>query len=593
MSNGTHDHQHGAKTLPGESALRIVGDTEKLIATARSWLEHDPDPETRDELTELVDQASAGSASAMAEIKQRFATRLEFGTAGMRGSLGAGTNRMNRVVVAQAAIGVSRWLTESHGTPRTQVIIGFDGRKNSAIFAKDTAELLAGSGIHAVLLPHCAPTPVLAFAVRYLEADAGIMITASHNPAGDNGFKLYLGNADAGSQIVSPTDAQITAHIVDAALEPISTYPRSTQYEVASDDVESAYVAATAGVATTRHDRTRVTFCYTALHGVGWHTAEATFRRAGFSRPVVVAEQRDPDPRFPTVTYPNPEEAGTLDRAFATAQRTNVDVVIAHDPDADRLALGIKDPASSSGYRQLTGNEVGGLLGWRAAELASRSVAARREPATLACSIVSSPALAAVADHYNLRFVQTLPGFKWLSRQPGLIFGYEEALGYLVNPETVRDKDGISAAVAILDLANELAGQGRTLADRLDEFANLFGVFVSTQLSVRVSELSRIDAIMSRLRSAPPGQLGGCTVERVEDFEHGWGDLSPTNMVRIVLSHGSRVMVRPSGTEPKLKIYVDVTCSEGTVSQRYTHAHAQASALSEALREFSEPETRR
>ncbi|MGN6426846.1 MAG: phospho-sugar mutase [Leifsonia sp.] len=561
-----------------------MSDTEQVIADARAWLAQDPDPETRQELESLIVAAESGSAEAVADLHSRFDTRLAFGTAGLRGEIAAGPNRMNRVLVAQAAAGFARWLLEhaEGGTP--SVVIGYDGRKNSDVFARDTAELMAGAGVRAVLLPRLLPTPVLAFAVRHLDVSAGVMVTASHNPPNDNGYKVYLGGADNGSQIVSPTDAEIAAHILEVAQGSVADLPRSEQYEVAGEDVERAYIDATAAVATTTAPRDAVSFAYTAMHGVGWRTAQAVFQAAGFAEPTVVVAQRDPDPAFPTVAFPNPEEPGAMDLAFATAREAGVDLIIANDPDADRLAVAIPDPASADGYRRLSGNEVGALLGWRAAELATATAGDAAPSGALACSVVSSPALAAVAAAYHLDFADTLTGFKWVSRAPGLIYGYEEALGYLVNPGTVRDKDGISAATALLDLVNTLAAEGRTLADQLDAFAERFGFFASDQISIRVTDLSRIGEIMSALRSAPPARLGEVAVERIDDLSDGFEGLPPSDVLRIRLADGSRVMVRPSGTEPKLKIYIDASSDDGTVAERRATATARVAALADAMR---------
>ena len=562
-------------------------DTPRLLEDARAWLAQDPDPETRAELDSLIVAAEAGSAEAVDDLHARFDTRLEFGTAGLRGEIAAGPNRMNRVLVSQAAAGFARWLLAHAEGEQPSVVIGYDGRKNSDVFARDTAELMAGAGVRAVLLPRLLPTPVLAFAVRHLGVSAGVMVTASHNPPRDNGYKVYLGGENHGSQIVSPTDAEIEAHILEVARGSIGDLPRSEQFEIASGDVEAAYIEATAAVATTTAPRDAVTFAYTAMHGVGWRTAEAVFERVGFSTPVVVAEQRDPDPDFPTVSFPNPEEPGAMDLSYATGREAGVDLIIANDPDADRLAVAIPDD-SADGFRRLSGNEVGALLGWRAADLAERTSTAGAAFGALACSVVSSPALAAIAAAYHLDFADTLTGFKWVSRAPGLIYGFEEALGYLVNPQTIRDKDGISAATAFLDLANELAASGRTIADHLDAFAERFGYFASDQISIRVTDLSRIGEIMAALRSTPPSRLGEVAVDHIDDLRDGFGALPPSDVLRIVLSDGSRVMVRPSGTEPKLKIYIDASSDEGDLLTRRATATARVAALAAAMRALTE-----
>lgn len=559
-------------------------DTPQLLAEARAWLAQDPDPETRDELETLIVAAEAGSEDAVADLHSRFDERLAFGTAGLRGAIAAGPNRMNRVLVAQAAAGFARWLLEHADGSTPSVVIGYDGRKNSDVFARDTAELMAGAGIRAILLPRLLPTPVLAFAVRHLDASAGVMVTASHNPPNDNGYKVYLGGENHGSQIVSPVDAEIAAHILEVAKGSVADLPRSDRYEVAPDDVEQAYIEATVAVASTDAPRDAVSFVYTAMHGVGWRTAREVFSRAGFAEPVPVAAQIDPDPAFPTVAFPNPEEPGAMDLSFETARAAAADLVVANDPDADRLAVAIPDPSAADGYRRLSGNEVGALLGWRAAELASERAGERGPSGTLACSIVSSPALAAVARAYRLDFSDTLTGFKWVSRAPGLIYGYEEALGYLVNPDTVRDKDGISAAVAFLDLANALAADGVTVAQQLDRFAERFGFFASDQISLRVTDLSRIGEIMAALRATPPSHLGDVRVAQIDDLRDGFGGLPPSDVLRILLEDGSRVMVRPSGTEPKLKIYIDASSDEGSVEERRATATSRVAALAEAMR---------
>ncbi|QDZ16999.1 phospho-sugar mutase [Humibacter ginsenosidimutans] len=562
----------------------------EVVAAARAWIPDDPDAETRAELQAIVDEAVAGSGEAVADLHSRFDTRLAFGTAGLRGEIAAGPNRMNRVLVAQAAAGLAAYLVEqaaeSGVTP--SVVIGYDGRTNSQVFARDTAEVMAGAGVRAVLLPRLLPTPVLAFAVRHLKASAGVMVTASHNPARDNGYKVYLGGADEGSQIVPPADGLIAAHIDEVARGAVSDLPRSDDYEIAEESLVDAYVAATAAVA--GHGTTRTAgadhgsglrVVYTAMHGVGWQTASAVFAAAGLSVPVSVPEQQEPDPDFPTVSFPNPEEPGALDLAFALAREAGAQLVIANDPDADRLAIGIPDESSAEGFRRLSGNEVGMLLGWTAAELAAESGL----DGALAASIVSSPALKAVADAHGLRFAETLTGFKWVSRVPGLLFGYEEALGYLVNPQTVRDKDGISAATFALALAQRLHAEGRTIADRLDEFTERFGAYASDQISIRVTDLDRISRIMAALRAEPPAHVGDAVVVRIDDLREGSATLPPSDVLRIVLDDGSRVMVRPSGTEPKLKIYIDAFDDGDTdAAARRAAAQSRADAVGAAMR---------
>ncbi|MEW2013313.1 MULTISPECIES: phospho-sugar mutase [Microbacterium] len=525
--------------------------SEGVLDVARGWLAQDPDPQTSDELRALIERAEAGDAAALDDLHDRFDTRLAFGTAGLRGALGAGSNRMNRVLVGQAAAGFAAYLHERATDEIPSVVVGYDGRRNSDVFARDSAEIFAGAGLRAILLPRLLPTPVLAFAVRHLGASAGVMVTASHNPPDDNGYKVYLGGADDGAQIVSPADAEIAAHIDEvAARADLDAIPRSADYETAGEDVVDAYVRATALVAPAPAGAAGLNWVYTAMHGVGHETLSRILETAGYPAPTVVDAQIEPDGRFPTVAFPNPEEPGAMDLSFEAARAAGAELILANDPDADRLAVAIPDAAAPGGWRRLTGNEVGLLLGWRAARTATAG--------TLACSIVSSPGLQAIAEHYGLDFAATLTGFKWISRAPGLVYGFEEALGYLVNPDTVRDKDGISAAVAVLGLVAEAREEGRTLGDLLDESAATFGHFASGQVSLRVDDVSVIGRIMSALRAAPPASVGTVAVERIEDLLTAPESSPRGDVLRVWLTDGSRVIVRPSGTEPKLKAYLDV-----------------------------------
>ncbi|WP_375334620.1 phospho-sugar mutase [Curtobacterium sp. MCBD17_019] len=556
--SGAHD--------PDDESTRAA-----LLDAATRWLDQDPDDETRAELDALL--RAARDDDDWAPLADRFGSRLAFGTAGLRGELGAGPTRMNRVLVTQAAAGLGRFLIDS-GRVRS-VVIGYDGRVNSDVFARDSAEVLAGLGIEVTLLSEALPTPVLAFAVRHLDVGAGVMVTASHNPPRDNGYKVYLGQGDHGSQIVPPVDAEIAQAIDAVAAGDIRDLARSDAYAIQGTEVVDAYVAATAGLvdapALPPQEQPRVV--YTAMHGVGWATARQVFAAAGFAEPDVVPEQIEPDGAFPTVAFPNPEEPGAMDLALARGVELDADLVVANDPDADRLALAIPVPADdgSRSFRRLSGNEVGWLLGWRAAEQAAQGRAGRAtgdaadegtRPA-LAASIVSSPALRHVAERYGLDYRDTLTGFKWVSRVPGLVFGYEEALGYLVDPQVIRDKDGISAAVVLLGLATELAARGRTIADRLQEFADTFGAAGSGQVSVRVDDLDRIGQVMSALRETPPADLDGIRVLEVTDFRDGVDGFPPSDILRWDLDGGARVIVRPSGTEPKVKVYIDTVSSEG------------------------------
>ncbi|MGH8971155.1 MAG: phospho-sugar mutase, partial [Actinomycetes bacterium] len=453
---------------------------------------------------------------------------------------GAGPNRMNRVVVTRAAAGLAAYL-RAHGGQA--VVIGYDARHKSDVFARDTAEVMKGAGLRALVLPRPLPTPVLAFAIRHLGADAGVMVTASHNPPEDNGYKVYLGD---GSQIVPPADAEISAAI--DAVGPLATVRRDDGWETLGDDVLGAYLSRVAGLVDPRSPRD-LRIVYTPLHGVGRDVVLRAFDRAGFPAPDVVTEQGDPDPDFRTVSFPNPEEPGAIDLALAAADAAGADIVLANDPDADRCAVAVPEGA---GWRMLRGDEVGALLGTHLV---------RRDPSlsgTFAASVVSSSLLGRIAAAHGLGYEETLTGFKWISRVEGLRFGYEEALGYCVDPDAVRDKDGVSAALLVAELAATLRSDGRGIGDLLDDIAREHGLHATDQLSVRVEDLSLIDAAMARLRSEPPTTLGGRRVTSVEDLAEGAGDLPPTDGLRYRLADEGRVVVRPSGTEPKIKGYLEV-----------------------------------
>lgn len=510
-----------------------------LTAQAQAWLAEDPDPDTRDELARLI------ASGDHAELTARFAGTLQFGTAGLRGELGAGPLRMNRSVVIRAAAGLAAYLTKQgtpHGTDTAGlVVIGYDARHKSQTFAEDTAAVMTGAGLRAAVLPRPLPTPVLAFAIRHLGAVAGVEVTASHNPPRDNGYKVYLGD---GSQIVPPADAGIAAEI--EAIASLTTVPRpSTGWETLDDSVLDAYLARTDAVLAPGSPRTARTV-YTAMHGVGKDVLLAAFARAGFPAPDLVTEQAEPDPDFPTVAFPNPEEPGAMDLAFAKARETVPDLVIANDPDADRCAAAVKDGAD---WRMLRGDEVGALL---AAHLVRRGATG-----TFAESIVSSSLLGRIAEKAGLPYEETLTGFKWIARVDGLRYGYEEALGYCVDPDGVRDKDGITAALLLTELASELKAENRTLLDLLDDLAVEHGLHATDQLSVRVQDLGLIAAAMRRLREQPPTELAGLRITKAEDLTEGTDKLPPTDGLRYTLD-GARVVVRPSGTEPKLKCYLEV-----------------------------------
>ncbi len=525
-----------------------------LQSRAAAWLAQDPDEATRTELQALIDSGDE------TDLAMRFGGRLEFGTAGLRGALGAGPMRMNRVVVAQAGAGLAAYLLENDSTP--SVVIGYDARHNSQIFARDTAEIMAGAGVRAHLLPRSLPTPVLAFAIRHLGVSAGVMITASHNPPQDNGYKVYLGD---GSQIVPPADTEISTHIM--AIGAVDELPRSDDYHRLGDEVAGAYIGAATALSAPSVRNLRIV--YTPMHGVGRDTLIEVARRAGFDDIHVVAAQSDPDPDFPTVAFPNPEEPGAMDLALDLARKVGADIIVANDPDADRCAVGVH---AGGAFRMLTGDETGAVLADYLLRTGTRGVFAE--------SIVSSDLLRRQAAAYAQPYEQTLTGFKWIGKIDGLAFGYEEALGFAVAPHIARDKDGITAILRVLDLAHELKSTGQTLIDRLDEIAREHGLHATGQLAVRVDDPGVIAAAMEKLRHAPPEALAGIAVVSIDDLADGYHGLPPTDGIRLGLADGARIIVRPSGTEPKIKCYLEVVIPvEGDVAAARGEAAKQLDAI--------------
>nr|WP_309248166.1 phospho-sugar mutase [Rothia santali] len=532
-----------------------------LIDEAMRWVEADPDPDTQRELLDIISRAESHEGSALS-LQDRFSGFLTFGTAGLRAELGAGPMRMNRVVVAKAAHGIAAYLSEraaaEHwGTPRA--VVGFDARTKSHLFARDTAGILTAAGVDTFLMPLPLPTPLLAWATRLLKADAGVMVTASHNPAGDNGYKVYLGGhaadeAGRGAQLVPPADREIAEKIAQAP--DVGSIPRAESGwtvlpERIAHDYEHEVCDLLPGFPPSSR---RLSVVLSPLHGVGGEVMSMVLARSGFDKLRVVPEQAIPDPKFPTVEYPNPEEPGALDLAMELARGCGADLVIANDPDADRAGFAIPSPEAEGGWRMLRGDEVGALLGQVALTRMRRDSAAR---SVFAASIVSSRLLGRMAEEHGVGYRETLTGFKWIARVPGLTYGYEEALGYCVAPDLVRDKDGISAALLLADYADRLKEEDRTLQDVLDEIALRHGVYATDQLSLRVAELPRIGAMMRRLRETTPASLAGSAVVSVEDLAEGTSDLPPTDGMRYLTADDSRVVVRPSGTEPKLKCYLE------------------------------------
>lgn len=561
-----------------------------MLDEAKAWLAEDPDPRTREELARLIeraegvgspardstggdstasdstDRSSTDRETALAELADRFGDRLRFGTAGLRGELGAGPNRMNRVVVMRAAAGLAAYLNQRGGG---RVVIGYDARHSSDVFAADSAAILQGAGLDAVVLPRPLPTPILAFAIRHLGCVAGVMVTASHNPAQDNGYKVYLGD---GSQIVPPADADISAAI--DAVGPVAEISREQTWTVLGEDIVEAYLARVTALLGTGPRELRV--AYTPVHGVGGELVQAAMERTGFTTPVVVPAQADPDPAFPTTPFPNPEEAGTMDLVLDLGTRVGADLMVANDPDADRCAVAVPTP---DGPRLISGDELGALVATHLLNTGRRGA--------LATTIVSSTLLRKIAAHRGVRYVETLTGFKWLGRVPGLMFSYEEALGYCVDPAAVADKDGIATMLLVLEYAAAQRQRGRTLLDELDDLARTHGLHHTEQFGVRMRNYAEMEAVIDRLRSDPPTMVGTRAVVRVDDLREGSADLPPTEGLRFSLTDDARILVRPSGTEPKLKAYFEVVVPVGegpdAVAAARTVAAADVARMREAL----------
>jgi phosphomannomutase len=533
---------------------------ETLRAQLAAWHASDPDQATAAALGDLLARADGGDAAAQAELVDAFAGPLTFGTAGLRGALGPGPARMNRVVVSQAAAGLAAYLVDL-GFTGGRVVVGYDARYNSDVFAADTAEILAGAGLLPLLCSRALPTPVVAFGIRHFECVAGVVVTASHNPPQDNGYKVYLGD---GSQIVPPADSEIAARIAAVAAGPLADIARSDDYPLVGDELVDAYVARAASLVPAQAPR-EVNWVYTAMHGVGAAVVDKVIDATGFPQPHRVTEQIAPDPAFPTVPFPNPEEPGAIDLALALARESGADVAIANDPDADRCAVAA---VIGGDWRMLSGDELGSLL---ADDTLRRGVAG-----TYACSVVSSTLLATMAAAHGRRFTTTLTGFKWIGRVPDLAFGYEEAIGYCTDAAAVPDKDGITTLVRVLTLTAGLLASGQTIANRLDGIARTYGLHLTSQLAFRVAELRLIGEAMARARTSPPSVLAGEAVTAL-DLATGSAHLPPTDAM-LFEGGAVRVVVRPSGTEPKLKCYLQVKLGVDE-SQDLAAARARAGEL--------------
>ncbi|MFC6396127.1 phospho-sugar mutase [Luteococcus sanguinis] len=535
--------------------------TDDLRSRALAWADDDPDAATATALRDLLERADAGDQDAAEELTSAFAGPLTFGTAGLRAALGPGPGRMNRVVVSQAAAGFANWL-KAQGHTSGRVLIGYDARYNSDVFAADTAEIMAAAGFEAVLTDAPTPTPVVAFGIKHFGCVAAVVVTASHNPPADNGYKVYLGD---GSQIVPPADVEIAAQIAEVAARPLADIARTSDYRMIGQELIDAYVARTTELVPVGAPR-ELTWVYTAMHGVGARVVDQVVRACGFTEGIAVAQQVEPDPAFPTVAFPNPEEPGAIDLAIQLATDSDADIVVANDPDADRCAAAAR---FGEGWRMLTGDELGALLGDDALRRGVEGVYAN--------SIVSSTLLGTMARAAGRPFTTTLTGFKWIGRVPGLGFGYEEAIGYCCDPTVVPDKDGITALVNILRIAAELKAAGSSVPERLDEISRTHGVHATGQLSVRVADLQIIRDAMAKLRGNPPATLLGEPVE-VRDLSQPTGDLPATDAIELT---GARVHVvaRPSGTEPKLKCYLEARVSAEESAADLNDAKARATQM--------------
>ena len=513
-----------------------------LVAEVKAWIEDDPDPVTASRLQKLLDTGDETT------LRTFFSGFLQFGTAGLRGPNGPGPSCMNRAVVGRTAAGIAAYM---RARGMTRVVIGRDARHGSADYAVESAEIFSGAGMEVFLLPRALPTPVLAYATTALKADVGVMVTASHNPPQDNGYKVYIGpDADgiayASSQIINPTDGFIANEI--SAITSLKSQPRGNSWTVLDETLINEYVQRTSALGSKPGT---LKIVYTAMHGVGTQTLSQVFAKAGFPDLILVSEQADPDPDFPTIAFPNPEEPGAIDLALATARAHNADLVIANDPDADRCAAAIKD--RSGDWRMLRGDELGVIFGeW---------IARTSPQGTFGNSIVSSSILRKISAHYGIDFKEVLTGFKWLAKIEDLAFGYEEAIGYAVDSETVNDKDGISAAIFLAQIATDLAAVGKDLNDLLDEVWARHGFHATEQISIRVADMGAITKLLAGLRSNPPHEIAGRAVESIDDLAAPTDGLPPTDGLRLWLSGGVRIIIRPSGTEAKLKCYIEVISS--------------------------------
>ena len=576
-----------------------------LFERAAHWLKHDPDPNARAELSAVVEKAKGGDESAKKDLNERFSGPLEFGTAGLRGVIGAGESRMNRAVVRRTCLGLGKYLlAKDPEVKKKGVVIGYDGRRLSREMAEDSACVLAALGIPSYLSPHVCPTPVTAYATAHVGASAGVMVTASHNPPEYNGYKVYWSN---GAQIIPPHDTGIAAVIAEgpeADEVPLTTLDDGRKAGFIHDfpkDLEPGYLDKVQALQVHSKDKGGTfdrssSIVYTALHGVGNRLVLITLHRAGFSNVHSVPEQAEPDGEFPTVAFPNPEEKGALDLSYALAEKQKADIIIANDPDVDRLAIALRN--ESGKFTQLTGNQVGVLLGHYI--LTEGDASGDR---VVLASCVSSPMLGRIAEQLGVHYEETLTGFKWIANRAmeleatakkRFVFGFEEALGYTVG-DLVRDKDGISAALLFAELWAERRSRGITIQQELESLYRKYGFYASGQVSLTMKGhdgLDKIRSMMARLRAKPPARVGDLAVVATSDVSTGKKRLAdgkekqlplpPSDVLMYDLEKKNRIIARPSGTEPKIKFYFDI-CEEVREGEPISAASGRASALMETL----------
>ena len=539
--------------------------SEILISLAKNWAEHDPDTKTKQQVLDLIKDNDIDKLTSL------FSGDLEFGTAGLRSEIGPGQSRMNRAVVIRATYGLCQYLLNKYPNKKPKLIVGNDARHMSDHFAQDVCGVAVSLGLEVFRLPSNLPTPVLAFGVRHIGADAGVMITASHNPPQDNGYKVY---DHLGAGIIPPMDKEI-AQLIKSA-------PMADEIKLGAGwneiDITKQYQQRAAQLVNNNYGQIKVAF--TPMHGVGQETFDACMKEAGFNPSINVAEQTKPDPDFPTVSFPNPEEPGAMDLLLALAQKIDADVAIANDPDADRCAVAVPEKGN---WKVLSGDELGFLLAWWMIEKSKLTNVPLR--GQMVASIVSSSLVPKMAQAHGLKGASTLTGVKWMGHLDELIFGYEEAIGYCTDPDFVRDKDGITAALRVVEMISYLKQNNNSVTGILNEIYQEFGVHLTKQLSFRFASVSEAIKITQKLISDSPTKIGEFNVEKVEDMNNGIDGLPPTSGIRLTTKNG-RIIVRPSGTEPKLKCYLEVITKPGNPQTNQAIAIQELDSLAKSVHQL-------